>query len=310
MKTLARHVGITSQYKIARMPDDKRIGMLVAFVWAFEIRALDDALDVLDLLIADIAGEAKRVGKKKRLRTLKDLDQASLALADVVALMLNEEIADYQLREVIFAQRSKEQLEESIAVVADLARPPEDKFHEEMVAQYGRVKLFLQKLLNNVRFENAPAGATTMDVCNYLIELGPTRKQILDDAPIEIVSKPWRRLVFDKEGRVTKPGYTLCFLDKLQDSLRRRDLYVDNSDRWGDPRVKLLHGAEWQSQRIPVCRSLGHPVAPQEAIAKLTEQLDSTYQRVANNFGTNDAVRVDDSGKRPTLTMKDTGGGY
>lgn len=65
-----------------------------------------------------------------------------------------------------------------------------------------------------------------------------------------MVSNPWKRLVFDKEGRVNKRGYTLCFLDKLQDSLRRRDVYVENSDRWGDPRAKLLQGKEWQANRI------------------------------------------------------------
>jgi hypothetical protein len=63
-KTIARQAGIFSQWQIARMPDDKRLGTLVAFVKAFEINALDDALDVLDLLITYIAGKAKRLGKK------------------------------------------------------------------------------------------------------------------------------------------------------------------------------------------------------------------------------------------------------
>ncbi len=302
-KAIARQAGILSQWQIARMPDDKRIGTLVAFVKAFEINALDDALDVLDLLITDIAGQAKRLGKEKRWRTLKDLDRSALTLAQVCALVLNEAMDDDQLRAAIYACVPKQQLEQSVATVNELARPPEDHFHEEMVEQYGRVRLFLQTLLNNIRFESAPAGASTMDALNYLTELGPTRKQTLDDAPLEIISKPWRPLVFDKQGRVTKRGYTLCFLDKLQDSMRRRDVYVDNSDRWGDPRAKLLAGTEWQSHRIQVCRSLGHPVDGQEAIRKLTQQLNTTYQKVANNFDVNDAVRVDDTGDRPTLTI-------
>ena len=109
-------------------------------------------------------------------------------------------------------------------------------------------------------------------------------------------------MVFDKEGRVTKRGYTLCFLDKLQDSLRRRDVYVENSDRWGDPRAKLLQGQEWQANRIQVCRSLGHPLNPQEAIEALVRQLDATYKQVAGKFDDN-PVELDLSGKRPTLTI-------
>jgi TnpA family transposase len=302
-KTIARQAGIFSQWQIARMPDDKRIGTLVAFVKAFEINALDDALDVLDLLITDIAGKAKRLGKKKRLRTLKDLDRSALTLAQVCTLVLNEEMDDDQLRAAIYACVPKSQLKQSVATINEIARPPEGHFHEEMVEQYGRVRRFLPTLLNNIRFECAPAGASTMAALDYLTELGPTRKKTLDDAPLEVISKSWRRLVFDPQDRVTTRCYTLCFLDKLQDSLRRRDVYVSNSDRWGDPRAKLLASTEWQSHRVQVCRSLGHPVDGREAIRKLTQQLDTTYHNVAANFDANDAVRVDNTGDRPTLTI-------
>ena len=54
-------------HKIARMPEERRIATLVAFVRDFEIIAIDDALDVLDLLITDITREAKRIGQKKTL---------------------------------------------------------------------------------------------------------------------------------------------------------------------------------------------------------------------------------------------------
>lgn len=98
-----------------------------------------------------------------------------------------------------------------------------------------------------------PAGQTTLAAHQYLAGLLDSRKQLLDEAPLAIVSKPWKRLVFDSERRVTKRGYTLCFLDKLQDSLRRRDVYVENSDRWGDPRAKLLQDPVWRANRICSC---------------------------------------------------------
>ncbi len=303
LKNLARHAGVISMHKIARMPDDKRIAILVAFVKTFEVMALDDALDVLDLLITGIAGEAKKLGQKKRLRTLKDLDKSALALAAVCALILNEKNEDIKLREVIFAKLSKDKLAQSVEMVNSIARPSSDNFHDEMVEQYGKVKRFLPRLLNDIAIKAAPAGAVTLEAFDYLAELGSSRKQILDNAPLEIITNPWKRLVFDSEGRVTKRGYTLCFLDKLQDSLRRRDVYIENSDRWGDPRSKLLHGADWQANRIQVCRSLGHPVKPDDAISRLTSQLDATYKQVVANFNDNDAVRLDHSGKRTTLTI-------
>ncbi len=237
------------------------------------------------------------------MRTLKDLDKSALALAEVCALILNESTQDELLRSAIFAKMPREKLAASIATVHELARPYDDNFQDEMVEQYGRVRRFLPKLLCDIEFKAAPAGKATLEAHQYLAGLLKSRKQQLEEAPLDIVSNPWKRLVFDKEGRVTKRGYTLCFLDKLQDSLRRRDVYVENSDRWGDPRAKLLQGQEWQANRIQVCRSLGHPLNPQEAIDGLVRQLDASYRQVAANFDDNKAVELDLSGKRPTLTI-------
>jgi len=37
-------------------------------------------------------------------------------------------------------------------------------------------------------------------------------------------------------------AYTLCVMERLQDRLRRRDVYVEAAERWSDPRAKLLQG--------------------------------------------------------------------
>ncbi len=302
LKNIARHAGMISMHKIARMPEPKRTAILVAFTKAYETIALDEALDVLDLLITNIAGNAKKLGQKKRLRTLKDLDKSALALAEVCALILNESMQDEILRSAIFAKMPREKLEKSIDTVNELARSYDDDFQNEMVEQYGRVRRFLPRLLRHIDLKASPAGQPTLEAHKYLACLLENRKQILEKAPLGIVSKSWKRIVFDNEGRVNKRGYTLCYLDKLQDSMRRRDVYVENSGRWDDPRAKLLHGQEWLDNRINVCRSLGHPLNPKEAIDALSDQLDSTYKHVVSNFEHN-AVKLDLSGKRPTLTI-------
>ena len=114
-----------------------------------------------------------------------------------------------------------------------------------------------------------------------------SKKRILDDAPEHIITGPWKRLVYDAEGRIQRAGYSLCLLERLQDALRRRDIWLESSDRWGDPREKLLQGEEWQTQRIPVCRALGHPVDGRKGVQQLAIQLDETRKAVASRFEKN-----------------------
>jgi hypothetical protein len=46
------------------LPDERRVATLVAFVLNLEAIALDEALDLLDILIADIFYEAKNAGER------------------------------------------------------------------------------------------------------------------------------------------------------------------------------------------------------------------------------------------------------
>ena len=92
-------------------------------------------------------------------------------------------------------------------------------------------------------------------------------------------------------------------MERLQDSLRRRDVFVRRSERWGDPRLRLLQGPQWETLRPPVCRALGRSESPEPELRALAQQLDAAYQRTAANFPTNAAVRVEQVNGRDTLTL-------
>ncbi|EMT6128806.1 Tn3 family transposase, partial [Klebsiella sp. K794] len=303
LRNLARYAGMASVKYISRMPEERRLAILTAFVKAQEISALDEAVDVLDMLILNITREAKKTGQKKRLRTLKDLDRAALLLARACALLLDEDTADDLLRKTIFSSVSVARLAESVEKVNELARPQDTNFQDEMVEQYGRVRRFLPALLRDLHFRAAPDGEHTLAAIHYLAELNGSKKRILDDAPEHIISGPWKRLVYDADGRIQRAGYSLCLLERLQDALRRRDIWLENSDRWGDPRQKLLQGEEWQAQRVPVCRALGHPTNGSKASEQLAAQLDETWKTVASRFDRNTAVDICNEGKHPSLTI-------
>ena len=85
--------------------------------------------------------------------------------------------------------------------------------------------------------------------------------------------------------------------------LRRRDIYVQHSERWSDTREKLLQGTAWQANRTQVSRSLGHSLVASDVIEKLTSKLDESYKQVAANFSKNTAITIDNSGKNPALTI-------
>lgn len=303
LKVLARHAAKISAYRMARMSDDRRLASLVAFAHSYETQGLDDALDVLDLFVSDITSKAKKLGKRNRLRTLKDLDKAAIELAKACALILDEEQNSDDLRASIFSLIAKPQLEQAIGTINDIARPPEGKFHEEMVDQYGRLKRVVPRMLAAIQFKATASGVPVLQALGFLQTINGPLKNMPSHAPVTFVTNAWRRLVFEKGGAISRAGYTLCLIDRLQDALRRRDIYVEDSNRWGDHRSKLLQGAEWEASKVQIYRSLGHPINVDEALSGLNKQLDTAYRQTIQRFDQNTAVRVEHANGKPSLTI-------
>jgi TnpA family transposase len=304
LRALARYGAAARAQAIAQMTPERRMATLLAFAAVFEETAMDDALDLLDVLLTDIIREAHKDGEHERLRTLRDLDTAALQLWDALQILLDERVDAAAVRTQTFARIPRAQVLAAGVQVETLARPPDDHYYPELVERYRSVRRFLPTLLRTVAFAGTQAGQPMLGALDFLRRIEYQRLPDMQQAPLDIVSRAWRRLVLPRHTPgVDRQAYTLCAMERLQESLRRRDVFVAKSERWGDPRVKLLQGPQWAAVRSQICRALGRSEAPEPELHALSQHLDAAYQRTAANLPMNAAVRIEQVEGRDTLTV-------
>jgi TnpA family transposase len=291
LHALARFANTGKISVIRRLPESRRLATLVAFVSNLEAVALDDALDLLDILITEIFSDAARASDKARLRTIKDLDAAAIQLTQVCRLVLDPDLQDAELRSAIFKALEREELEAAVSQVDSIVRPPEDVYYRELAGSYARVRRFLPPLLRTVRFDATPAGQAVLEALNYLAEVEQDAVNT-PDPPVTIVNRAWRRYV-GTGGDFDRKAYVFCCLDRVRSALRRRDIFIAPSVRHADARLGLLSGSAWNAARPTICRSLGHALSAEETIAALSCELDQTYRTVAANLPSNPGARVE-----------------
>jgi hypothetical protein len=300
---LARYANTAWAQTLVRMPLTRRIATLLAFIYILEFTATDDVIDLLDLLIEDLLNRASRQGEKERLRTLKDLDTAALQLCEACSVLLDPTTSDESVRQAVFARIPQYKLTLAVNRVKALARPPDDNYYELMRSRWRHVRLFLPKLLRVIEFGGTEAGSDLLEALNFLKAIEGMRKPNLSAAPLAIVSQSWAKWVIHEDGTVDQKAYTFCGLENLRVALRRRDIFVEKSFRWRDPRIKLLQGAAWESTRSNVCRTLSLHSQPEVELEALARLLDEAYRRTVNSFPTNAAVRIEIERGRPTLVV-------
>jgi TnpA family transposase len=303
IKALARYVLSARVQTISRMPEDRRIATLLAFASAFEATAHDDALDLFDLLLRTAFSRAQREGQRERLRTIRDLDAAALQLRDACLVLLDNACLDEAVRSLVFERIPQAQLEAAVTTVGQLTRPPDDNYAQEVVERYRLMRRFLPTLLRTLDFESTQGGQATLEAVHFLRGIEGHSNPHMHHAPLDIVSRSWRRYVVDREQQVKRPAYTLCVVERLQEALRRHDIFVTPSERWGDPRIKLLQGEAWEGKRAQVCRTLNKSETAGPDIAALQQELGEAYRRVAENLPSNTAVRIEQRDGQDHLTL-------
>ncbi|MFN8188824.1 MAG: Tn3 family transposase [Nocardioidaceae bacterium] len=303
VQTLARYAVAARAQAIARMPPPRRHATLLAFVQMEEITALDDVLDLLDQLITAMLARVEHAGQQRRLRTLKDLDRAALLLRQACLIVLDHNCADGRVRDSVFDRVPRDQLAQAAAQVAELVGSPDDHSYEDLRSRYSQVRQFLPGLLRAIEFTPTVASRPVVEAIRFLKTIEGQKRPDMSQAPRALLTPAWERLVIGPEDRVDRRLYTFCTLERLQDGLRHRDLFVSSSRRWGDPHARLLHGPAWEKVRMRVCRTLGRSPTPTEELEHLGQQLSDAYRRAAANLPGNIAVTIDCDGRRDVVTL-------
>lgn len=287
LASLARFAGVAKVTAINRLSPARRMATLGAFIHCLEATAQDDALDVLDMLLRDLFSRAEQADRKTRLRTLRDLDKAAKILAEACGMLLDPVLPDDAVRAQINTTIGHDTLMQALNSVNALTRPPDDVFYVELKKKQGTVSRFLSKLLSIITFNSNPAGKALLQAFEWL-QYRPD-----NDPPTDIINKAWQGYIKHEDGSTDLTAFTFCALEKLQTSLRRRDVFITPSWRYNDPRSGLLTGLEWDTVRPMVCRSLSLTSDPQPILTALSMELDQTYRAIASRLPENKSVRFE-----------------
>jgi TnpA family transposase len=301
--SLARFADKAKVSAVLRLAPSRRPATLAAFVHTLEASAQDDALELLEMLLTDVFGEAQKEDRKTRLRSLKDLDALAITLVEACNPIVDTALPDEQLRTAVFALVSRETLVHTLKEIGELVRPPDDVFFQELQKQHGRVRRFMPDLLEAIRFSAVPAGADLLAALEHLRRQKGAAADATEAAPLDVVPPHWRRHVGKAQSVSEQRAYTFCVLDQVRTALRRRDVYVSPSWRYADPRSGLLDGTEWQATRPTICRTLDLPPTPEPMLAALSAQLDETYRAVGTRLPQNPDVRFGCVGDRNELIL-------
>jgi hypothetical protein len=269
-----------------------RTATLLATLQWLETRATDDALELFDALMAnELFGRAAKSENKDTVkrypRVVKD---AALVKSVVEVLFEAEELGEniplgmvWETIEKAVASRAK--IRAAVAGRAQITPPPlagaDGAWRTTVLARYNSVRGFVKMLCQSIPFgatTDAQRVLQTMEDLAQLLDSKPTVRVpngYLDARKVDVQLVPagwWQKLVFGTdrpEGTVDRNAYVFCVLELFHAGLKRRDIFALNSERFSDPRAKLLSGSAWEAAKEAALGALLLPEEPDAGVELL-----------------------------------------
>jgi TnpA family transposase len=299
LSALARY-GLAAKAPALRdLAEPRRTATLLATARHLEAAAVDDAVDLFDVLMATrLISTARRASAAERLAVMPRLERASVTLAGAARALLEALDDGGAWLDVAAAWSAVERVAPrqevlgAVAVVEELV-PDDDAedaaMREALTARYGVVRPFLELLAQALPLRAAPAGEKLLAEVRRLSELARRRVKARhlrhDEITASLVPAAWQRAVYRNHelpgDAADRDAYVLCILEQLHRALRRRDIFAVPSMRWADPRAQLLDGAGWYGVREEVLTGLGLTGPADQHLAGLARELDAAWRLLA-----------------------------
>ncbi|MFJ9352207.1 DUF4158 domain-containing protein [Streptomyces sp. NPDC101237] len=301
LNALSRYASSVRPKAVADLAEPRRTATLVAFAAAMRTRSADEAIEVLDMLMSDLARTSANLAAKQRMRTLGDLDAAALMLREAWITLSHSAADPEQDVRGGFDLLDITAMHQAARTVGELARPEAETVAAELTARYRTINQPLRRLAKHLGLEGVEEAGPLMEALAFLSKLERTlaksRQSVFPSVPTGHLGPTWQTRVFPTKGEhaggVDKHAWIVGTADALRGALRRHDVFVPGLDKWGDPRKALLQDAAWGNARPRVCRSLGLSAKPWVDVRRWCRELDDDYRRLAVGLANNPHVRIE-----------------
>ena len=299
-RALFHYARKASADRMRELAPTRRRATLICFLWQSYRDAVDQSVDMFDKLLTRAHTQAQQ-DIDERLRRQRQAIQTSLAaLKSLGRVLLDESIADGDLRAALFDQVPKRQLaayiEETEQWVSGRSSHP---FHG-VTKRYGNLRKFAPAILQALQFvqDTGDSQGPCLRALQTLKDLNAKgRRKLPEGVQTSFVPRRLRPFV-EVNGEIDRRAWECALLLRLRDEIRSGNVSVNHSKRFGRLDDFFIGTDQWAASRADFFRRASLPATAGDVPEYLSRRLGKAYGRFLESAPDNSYATVDDDGWR------------
>ena len=297
-RALFHQVRQSSVDRLRQLTPPRRQAALVCFLWQSYRDTVDHAVDMFDKLLTRTHTHAQHELDEQMRRQKHTIQTSLAALKSLGEIILDDSVADGELRSLLFEQVSRAHLAACVAGLTTWVSGKQSDLFHGIVRRSGHLRKFSPTFVAALELVQDAEGEE-LDCLRALRTLkemnGTGRRKLPEDAPTTFVPKRLRPIV--GAGQETnRRAWECALLLKIRDEIRSGNLSVRYSKRFGRLDDFFITAQRWEAMREDFFRRAGLPADPREVPGSLSRRLGQAYDRFLKTAPHNSYAVVDEQG--------------
>jgi TnpA family transposase len=256
LKLLSRLGQTSTNQALQRSVPEKRYPVLVAFMFQALEELIDEAIELFDQSITQAYSRAKNSLKSHQEKVQESINEKVRILKIIGAIILDENIADPELRKELYGKIPLDKLRLAIDDCGKLMRPENDKGLDYFANRFSYLRQYTPTFLQQIQFKSAQADEPVIKAIEIIKEMNQSAtRKVPANAPTDFVNSSWQQYVFNND-KIERQYYELCTLWELRNCLRSGDVWVDGGRRYNNPEHYLIPKSIWPEMKADACNLL------------------------------------------------------
>jgi len=294
VERLAQMVSGLPTQALVQYQEAKRVGLLLLWLWRMRTRLIDSALTISGDLIGGVLRRAKNAATKTQLQQHKRLAPVLHLCGAIVEVLLDDAIADAQLRGTLFEKFSREELAQLPTECRTLARPTSQLYFQEVRQRYSYLRQFAPRLLEAFTINAAAANDPLLPAVEYLRMCNEEKQRSLNqNVPLDFVPPTWLPYVCPAANTVDRQMWEICLLEQMRLALKGGNLHVPHSRAFQPLEQYLIERQEWEREKALLAQDHQLPLDFQTHWAKVSALHQQQLQQLNHGFLGNEALKIE-----------------
>src|SRR5256884_143219 len=262
-KALARHAAQASAQRLRLLDAPQRYTGLVCFLMQTYPETPDQLVEMYDKLVTATYRRAQRRLDETVKRHRRMLRTTLQSFHTIGHTLFNEQVPPEAVRTTVFQEIPREHLQGQLAEAKRWLSGDTSAVFPLVMKRYSYLRQFAPTLLEHLPVELEPTGSPALlDAVALLRDLNTTgRRTLPEELPMACLPKRLRAFV-GTNGTANRRAYACAVLTTLRDEIKRGNVWIRGSRRFGKLDDFFLPDAAWAIRRQDCFRKAGLPADP------------------------------------------------